>query len=399
MDRRTFVKGTVAATSALAMPNLALAATGPIRVGVIGAKTGPLAAGAAVTHFPPIRHWAKVVNDAGGLKMKGGQRKVELVEYDDRTQPGEAIKAVERLATIDKVDFIMGLYGTSFNTAAAPVFAKHKYPHVIQACVTDTQDVLIKKYPTIFFYNGSSTQYAGTVAGALVKLKQAGQIGKTLAVAHIADTFGIEMKNIGSKILKDAGFDIAYETSYPFTAQDLSPVIKGAKAVNPDAFLAWSYPPDTFGLADAAKIENFNVKVYMSAVGTAFTSFRQKYGAGAENVLGLGGVSDTPPVRKFFADLKADQNVDPDYWGQPVYYSMCQTIGQAMEGAGTADRAEVTRWLKNNTTKTILGEVDIRKQKLTWLWILGQWQGDFFPGVDGVNVSGGASVKLKSGWA
>jgi branched-chain amino acid transport system substrate-binding protein len=31
-------------------------------------------------------------------------------------------------------------------------------------------------------------------------------------------------------------------------------VMKAAKAADPDAFVAWSYPPDTFGLADAAKI-------------------------------------------------------------------------------------------------------------------------------------------------
>jgi branched-chain amino acid transport system substrate-binding protein len=293
----------------------------------------------------------------------------------------------------------MALYGTGFNLAAAPIFDKYKYPQIVQAAVTDKQDELIAKYPNIFFYNGSSTAYASTVAGALVKLKNAGQIGNRLAIAHIADTFGIEMKNIGGEILKKAGFEIAYETSYPFTAQDFSPIIKGAKAVNPDAFLAWSYPPDTFGLAEQAKIEGLNVKVYMSAVGTAFQSFQAKFAGGAENILGLGGVKDTPQVRQYFKDLKAATGVDPDYWGQPVYYSMCQSVQQAMEGVGAVDRAAITDWLKNNTTKTILGEMDIRKQKLAALWILGQWQGDFFHAVDGLNVSGGMEMKLKTGWA
>jgi branched-chain amino acid transport system substrate-binding protein len=56
---------------------------------VIGANTGPLAPGAAVTHFPPYRLWASEVNERGGLKLKEGQRKIELIEYDDRTQPPE----------------------------------------------------------------------------------------------------------------------------------------------------------------------------------------------------------------------------------------------------------------------------------------------------------------------
>ena len=81
-----------------------------VKVGVVGAKTGPLAPGAAATFFPPWQLWAHEVNQAGGLKLKDGARKVELIEYDDHTQPAEAIKALERLATIDKADWIVGLY-------------------------------------------------------------------------------------------------------------------------------------------------------------------------------------------------------------------------------------------------------------------------------------------------
>src|ERR1700721_140013 len=111
-QRRALLKCAGAAILSAPVARAARADTGPIKVGVVGAKTGPLAPGAAVTHFPPWRLWAHEVNAAGGLKLKDGQRKVELIEYDDRTQPPEAIKAIERLATIDKVDWIGGLYGT-----------------------------------------------------------------------------------------------------------------------------------------------------------------------------------------------------------------------------------------------------------------------------------------------
>src|SRR5580700_1366529 len=77
------------------------------------------------------------VNQAGGLKLKSGQRKVELIEYDDHTQPPEAIKAIERLASIDKADWVVGLYSTGFNVAAVPTFAKLGYPQLAVACVTD----------------------------------------------------------------------------------------------------------------------------------------------------------------------------------------------------------------------------------------------------------------------
>ena len=69
-------------------------------------------------------------------------------------------------------------------------------------------------------------------------------------------------------------------------------MIKGAKATNPDAFIAYSYPPDTFGLTDQAKIEDFKVKVYYNGIGCAFAGFGGKYGAAADNVIGFGGIPD-----------------------------------------------------------------------------------------------------------
>src|SRR5262245_12709197 len=132
----------------------------PIKIGVVGPKTGPLAGGAAITHFPNFKLWQKQVNDRGGLKLKTGQRKIELIEYDDRTQPPETIKAVERLATVDKADWISGVYATGFNLATAPTFDKYKYPQISVACITDQVPALIKKYPNFFMFNASTTDYA-----------------------------------------------------------------------------------------------------------------------------------------------------------------------------------------------------------------------------------------------
>src|SRR5215471_11380880 len=278
----------------------------------------------------------------GGLKLKDGRRKVEIIEYDDRTQPPEAIKAVERLATVDKADWIAGVYATGFNLATAPTFDKYKYPQVTVACITDQTPALIKKYPNFFMFNASTTDYAKTAIGVLKKLKESGQIGNKVAVVNVGDDFGIELANAGRPIFKEAGFQIVYDKSYPLGTQDLSPVVKAAKAANPDAFVAWSYPPDTFGLAEQAKIEGLNVKAYYSAVGCAFQSFAQKNGAAIENVLGVGGIQDTPEIRAYYKAHKEVTGVDADYWGSPFYYSLLQMITQSIEGVGSMDLTAIT---------------------------------------------------------
>jgi branched-chain amino acid transport system substrate-binding protein len=137
MRRREFLKYTAATAVAAPFVRAARADSGVVKVGVVGAKTGPLGPGAAVTHFPPFRLWAHEVNARGGLKLKSGPAKIELIEYDDRTQPPETIKAVERLAAVDKADWIGGAFATGFNLATAPTFAKYGYPQLALSCVTD----------------------------------------------------------------------------------------------------------------------------------------------------------------------------------------------------------------------------------------------------------------------
>ncbi|MGA3311048.1 MAG: amino acid ABC transporter substrate-binding protein [Xanthobacteraceae bacterium] len=399
MRRREFLKYSAATAVAGSFGyRTASADANTIKVGVVGAKTGPLAPGAAVTHFPPYQLWAHEVNERGGLKLKDGQRKIELIEYDDRTQPPEAIKAVERLATVDKADWIGGLYATGFNLAAAPTFAKYNYPQLTQACVTDQGPMLVKKYPGFFMFQSSTTAYAKGAIGVLKKLKDSGQIGNKVAVVNVGDDFGIELANAGRPLFKEAGFEIVYDKSYPLGTQDYTPVIKAAKAATPDAFVAWSYPPDTFGLADAAKIEGLNVKAYYSAVGCAFQGFSQKNGAAAENILGAGGVVDTAEIRDFYKLHKEVTKVDADYWGSPFYYSMLQVLTQSIEAVGSMDRMAIAAHFRGRKFETLIGEAEMPGQILDKVYTVGQWQGGFFAAVNGEGFSNYSQVKLKTSW-
>jgi branched-chain amino acid transport system substrate-binding protein len=388
----------LAAAAVLAGSVGAASAQDTVRIGVVGPKTGFMAAGGAITHWPNFKLWSEEVNNRGGLKLKAGQRKVELIEYDDRSQPAEAIKAIERLATQDKVDFIMPVYGTGWNLAVAPIFAKYGYPQVTQAAVTDQMDALTARYPTLFFFQASTSKFAQTAASVIKKLKDEGKIGNRIAIVNVADAFGIELANAGRPIFNQAGFEIVFDRSYPNTAQDFAPVVKAAKAANPDAFVAWSYPSDTFGLAEQAKIEGLNVKAYYSAVGVGFATFKGKFGTSIENVLGAGGIQDNPEIRGYYERHKKVTGVDADYWGSPMYYALLQTVTQAIEGVGEMDREKITQHLKSNTYKTIIGEADLRSQQLKRVWTVGQWQGGIFHAVNGVGFDNYQPVKLKSGW-
>lgn len=397
MQRRTTLTLAALATLAITLP---AAAQQTIKIGAVAPKTGPLAGGAAVTHWPSIKMWVTQVNARGGLKMKdGSKRTLELIEYDDRTNPGETIKAVERLATTDKADFIIAPYGTGLNLAAAPVFAKYGYPQIAVSSITDKGPELTQRYPTLFLTLGDTTAFANSVADILKKLADEGKIGRKVAMVNVADAFGIELAEAARPIFKKHGLEIVYDKSYPLGTQDLSPVMKGAKAAAPDAFVAWSYPPDTFALAELAKIEGLNVKAYYSAVATCFPAFAGKYGKSAEGVLGAGGIDpDAPEMKGYFDTHKKLTGVDADYWAGPVTYASLQVLEQAIEGTGGVDKAAVTDYIKKNSFKTVLGNWTFKNQVIEQFWTVGQWQGGKFVGVESTGKAGAKPVQLKAGW-
>ncbi len=370
-----------------------------IKFGTSAPKTGPLAGGAAVTHWPAIHLWVHNVNEAGGIKVGDKTMKVELVEYDDRTSNEEAIKNFQRLATVDKVDFIIAPYGTGINIATAPIIAKFGYPQIAVTAVTDKVDELAAQWPSMFFTLGTSTAFAESVAHVLTTLRDQGAIGNKVAMVSVADAFGIELANAGKPAIEKAGFDIVYETSYPLGTQDMAPIISEAAAAKPDAFIGFSYPEDTFALTEQAKIANLDVGAFYVGVATAFPVFQQANGAAAEGVLGAGGANpDTPSMQKFYADHKAVTDVDADYWASPVEYASLEILQQAIERAGTLDKPAVIKELTNGTFDTIMGSMTFDGNVNRKFWTVGQWQNGVFHGVASTGLEGEAPVIAKKGW-
>jgi branched-chain amino acid transport system substrate-binding protein len=400
IKRRSLVMGAGAALGLSALLTTTALAAEPIKIGVVSHLTGPLAGGEAVTHTPNIELWAKQVNDRGGLKVDGGQRPVEIITYDDKTDPAEHIKAVQRLATQDKVDFMLSPYGTGFNIAAAPIYAKYEYPLIAVSAITDKIPELSKRFPNMFFTLGTTTGFVEGVRDTLVKMRDDGTIGNRIAMVNVADAFGIELADKARPILTEAGFEIVYDKSYPLGTPDISPVVKGAKAAEPDAFVAWSYPPDTFALTEQAIIEGLDVRAFYTAVATCFPAYAGKFGSKIEGNLGAGGVNpDTPAMQQYRKAHKEVTGKDADYWASATYYASLQILEQAIENVGTIDRAATVDYIKNNSFDTVIGTVSFDDNNNSErYWSVGQWRDGVFRAVADTGMGDSVPAVAKDGW-
>ncbi|MBY4891815.1 amino acid ABC transporter substrate-binding protein [Rhodobacteraceae bacterium N5(2021)] len=398
MNRRPFLKLTSAIAIAAALTGTAAAAD-TIRIGAVAPRTGPLAGGATVTQWPSIELWVHQVNEAGGLNVDGEMMLIELIEYDDQTNPGETIRAVQRLATQDNAHFIIAPYGTGLNLAAAPLFDRYGYPQIAVSAITDQQGALAEQFPNMFFTLGTTTALASDLVDVLEGMRDAGDLGNRVAMVNVADAFGIELATAARPLFEEAGFEIVYDTSYPLGTQDLSPVINGAAAAEPDAFVAWSYPPDTFGLTEQAMIAGLDVDAFYTAVATPFPGYGARFGPAAEGVLGAGGVNpDSEAFQAYAAAHLEVTGAEPDYWASATTYASLEILAQSIEAVGL-DRAEVSDYLREATFETILGPISFDENNSNAaFWTVGQWQGGVFRGVASRDRDGAVPVILKDGW-
>lgn len=398
MFRRHMMTLAVSAVALAAATGFA-AAQDTLKIGASAPKTGPLAGGAAVTHWPNIKLWIEDVNKRGGLKVGNKQMKLELVEYDDKTSGEEAVKNIQRLATVDKVDFIVTPYSTGLNVATAPLIARYGYPHITTSAATDNVPEFAKRWPNSFWLLGTSKQLAEGVADALVKLRDSGAIGKRVALVNVADAFGLELLNAGKPALQKAGFEIVYEASYPLGTQDVAPIISAAKAANPDAFVAFSYPPDTFALTEQAQIQKFDVGAFYVGVGTAFPGYAGRFKDNANGVMGVGGMNaDSKALQEYRKKHKEVTGADPDSWASAVTYAGLQILEQAIERAGTTDKAAVIAEIKKKPFTTVVGEISLADNINHNVWSVGQWQNGSFNGVASKGVDGAKAPVKKEAW-
>ena len=392
--------GALAVSAAAMLAIVPASAQDKVKIGYAISKTGPNAGGASITQIPNYEMWVKDVNAKGGLMIGGKRVPIEVVEYDDRSNSEEAVRAVERLVTQDKVDLLFPPWGTGLNLAVGPVFNKYGYPQLTFSAVTDRAPELAKRWPNSFWLLGTSKQYVDALADLLKKMRDEGKIGANIAMISIADGFGIDLSQAARKGFGDAGFKLVYDKSYPIGTQDLSPLIGEAQRSGADTFVAFSYPPDTMALTEQSKVASYAPKVMFLGVGVGFPMYPQRFGANADGIMSLGGWSKDNASTAAYAKKHEEMfKRGPDRWGSQIGYSSLQMLEQAIERVGKIDRAAIIKELQTGTFDTVLGKVKlVDNQMKDNYWLIGQWQDGFFVGVAPQRSGVGTPTVPKAPW-
>jgi branched-chain amino acid transport system substrate-binding protein len=352
LNRRTVVQALASTAATTAMPAFAQG-TAPVRIGYAMARTGPWSVGAQTSQEPNYLLWAEQVNAAGGLNVKGAKRPIELISSDDQSNIETCVRTYEKLMGSDKVDLVLPPWGSNANFAVAPLANRFQYPFLAPTALS--RRLVEMKLPYFFLL----LQQPKPMMDALVDMLKANG-AKTAAVIYVDDLFGLENYAALKVALAGSGISLVEDKSYPLGVKDLSPVLRGFKDKNPDAFIGLTYPPDTILASRQSKEIGFNPKFFYASVGTAFQLYRNVMQVGAEGVLGMGSWNGkTSPAAKAYFDAhvkKFGAAKEPDRWASGATWAGLEILTAAVAKVGL-DKKAIRDFVAGGTHKTILGDI------------------------------------------
>jgi branched-chain amino acid transport system substrate-binding protein len=350
------VAGALAFTTAVPAPAAADDAT--IVFGAALAATGSTAREGELTK-EGYEFWKDYTNAHGGMKVGGKTYKVDIKYADDESNPQTAARLVEKFVSEDKVNFILGPYGSANSATAAAVVERLKVPMVEGNGAA--QSIFSQGFKYTFAVLAPGTKYLQGILEMALTLKPQ---PKTVAIATANDAFSVEVGGGAAGFATAHGMTVVYNNKYPADTTDVSAVVSGIKAANPDIILNGGHLDEALLLQRTFKEQNVNAKIFGYSVGPDTPDYRKTLGKDANWV--FGGTQWSPTAKyKGAAGFIGDSKVyaaafNKKYGHVPDYHNAestaaCLAFQYAIEKAGSLDPLKVRDALQALDVVTFYG--------------------------------------------
>jgi branched-chain amino acid transport system substrate-binding protein len=338
---------------------------GPIKIGYSMSLTGGLAANGRSALLAQ-RIWEEETNAKGG--MLG--RPVKLIYYDDKSSPSEIPLIYTKLLDVDRVDLIIGSYGTALTAPAMPIVIQRKKTFIGFLALAVNSEF---NYPNYFAMipSGPDAKSAFTRGFFNAVLAQAPK-PQTVALVAADQEFSLNAADGARENVKRAGLKLVYDRTYPPATVDFAPIVRAIAATNPDLVVVCSYPPDSVGIVRAVNELRFKPKAIGGAmVGLQASATKTQLGSLLNGFINyelwlpvpkmqFPGVTDL--ISRYQARAAAE-GVDPlGYYMPPWAYAQLQVLQQAVEATKTLDDAKLGDHIRAHSFRTVVGDVQFGAQ-------------------------------------
>ena len=257
------------------------AAPSAIRIGASVSLTGNLSRfGNLVKNGYEL--WKEKVNARGGIDVGGKMLPVEIVYYDDQSDNQTAAKLTEKLITEDKVQFLLGPYGSGPTFATTAI--AEKYDLITMACLANATNIYERGFQNVY-----SVLAPGTwVFYSLIDMLAAQNPRPTkVAIIYPNDNFPATVAKGADEYAKSKGFEVVYIEEYPKGVRDLSSTILKIKNSGAEVLMGSGYLEEAILTVRQLKEQRVSLKAVGFTTGPEVLDFRTNLGEDANGVYGV----------------------------------------------------------------------------------------------------------------
>ncbi len=320
----------------------------------------------------------KEINEAGGIMVKtyGKKIPVKLIIYDDKSDNTTSVQLYEKLVTEDKVNALLGGYGTPLITAHTIVAEKYRVPYVNGGGATGA--IYQRGMKHVFGCLSSIEKLSFTLMDWIGQQQNAGKLKKPLKIAVMGEntSHGKEFRQgilDRSKSFPDR-FQVVMDEPFELNLKDADPMLQKVKAANADLFFADAR------LADFTTIHRrytemglYHLIVSYGPRGTEKAA-RDALGPASDYIISCNWWHKdipTPPAKAFAEKYQRTYN-EPAEWFPALAYETARVMAKAIEDAGTLDKTAI---------RDALAKVDMRNSLVVggrvWFESNGQINNDY----------------------
>jgi branched-chain amino acid transport system substrate-binding protein len=310
----------------------------------------------------------KHVNQQGGVLG----RQIEFVIYDDASDGKTAARNYEKLITTDKVDAVLGPYGSGITEAVADVIEKHR---MLMIAPTAGSSAIWEKGRKYLIMMLSPVE---SVPEGLLDLAARNGLGR-VAVIKLEGLVANAASKGASELAKRKGLEVVFAEAYPNGTNDFSDILKRVKAATPDVLMAASVRlEDLVTINRQMREVDLNVKMLSSIPYGLLPDYYKQVGKDAEFVysgsfweIDLG----YPGNREFVTAYETEFNRTPAVQSA-ASYAGCRLLVDTVGATGSLDSDKLRGALVALRTKTVLGDfaVDDRGFQIAHKAVTIQWQ-------------------------
>ena len=292
----------------------------------------------------------------GGLE----QRKLEAVKYDYQSETSRAVQIVQRLVTVDKVDFLFAPYGSGDTKATAVLAERYNIPMIATSAASDA--VYDQKQKNLFGILFPSQAMAEIeVKFYKQRLPQAKKIAVFALNSLFPKAIAGEVRTFAAK----DGFEVVFDGLYSPGTMDFANVLTQIKAGNPDWLYVTGYIQELIVIRRQMANLGMSVPIVTMTAGAAYPEFEHNLGPLANNVTAnawwhpsatykdsyiFGGA---PEYTKIF---KEKYKKEPTYL-EAAATAGCEVLMESVEQARSADPEAVRKVLSTQKFDTFYGPI------------------------------------------